>query len=135
MSRPFGGVWSGPEAARLLRHVHHAERAVRGALAARRGAGGLAGRALDQAIRELLLLESSDWAFMLHRGEMAEYAEARVRSHVHRVGRLTGIALSSEPTMEDLAWVHAVCDKDRFLSELSGEEIRDAFDAWGEQAR
>ena len=131
----FGEVWSGPEAARLLRHVHHAERAVRGALAARRGAGGLAGRALDQAIRELLLLESSDWAFMLHRGEMAEYAEARVRSHVHRVGRLTGIALSSEPTMEDLAWVHAVCDKDRFLSELSGEEIRDAFDAWGEQPR
>ena len=130
----FGEVWAGPEAARLHRHVHHAERALRGALTRRRGVGGLAGRALDQAVRELLLLQSSDWAFMLHRGEMAEYAEARVKSHAHRVARLASIALSSEPTMEDLAWIHALCDKDRFLAELSGEELRDAFDPWGEQA-
>jgi len=32
--------------------------------------------------------------------------------------------------VEDLAWVHAVCDKDRFLGELTGEQIRDAFDEW-----
>jgi len=126
----FGGVWAGDASARLWRHVHHGERIVRGALSGLRDASGLSGRALDQAIRELLLLESSDWAFMLHRGEVTEYAEARVRSHAHRVARLSAIAAAPSPTVEDLAYVHAVCDRDRFLCELAGDEIRDAFDPW-----
>ena len=126
----FGEVWAGPEAAQLWRHVHHAERRVRDAVERRRYAGGLSGRAVDQAIRELMLLEASDWAFMMRRGEMTEYAEARVRAHAHRAGRLAEIALAETPTMDDLAWVHAVCDRDRFLAELSGESIRDAFDPW-----
>jgi len=126
----FGEVWAGASAARLWRHVHHGERIVRAALELRREASGLSGRALDQAIRELMLLEASDWAFMLHRREMAEYAETRVRSHVQRLTRLSAIARSKSPTVEDLAYVHAVCDRDRFLADLHGEEIRDAFDAW-----
>jgi hypothetical protein len=32
--------------------------------------------------------------------------------------------------MDDLTWVHAVASRDRFLGELTGEEIRDAFDPW-----
>ena len=126
----FGEVWAGPEAAQLWRHVHHAERRVREAVERLRHANGLAGRALDQSIRELMLLEASDWAFMMRRGEMTQYAETRVRSHAHRAGRLAEIALTEKPTMDDLAWVHAVCDRDRFLGELSGEGIRDAFDPW-----
>lgn len=126
----FGQVWAGPEAALLWRHVHHAELGVRAAVERRRAATGLSGRALDQAIRELLLLQSSDWAFMMRRGEMTTYAEARVRAHVHRAHRLAQIALAASPSVDDLAWVHAVCDRDRFLGELSGERIRDAFDPW-----
>lgn len=126
----FGEVWTGPAAAALLRHVHHAERGVRDAVARRRGAQGLAGRALDQSIRELLLLQASDWPFMIHRGETAAYADSRVRSHVHRAARLAAIALAEQPTVEDLAWVHAVEGRDRFLTELSGEQLRDAFDPW-----
>jgi 1,4-alpha-glucan branching enzyme len=126
----FGAVWAGPEAARLWRHVHHAEQRVRSALGTRRGAGGLSGRALEQAIRELLLLESSDWAFMLRQREMTGYAEERVKVHAYRAGRLSGVSVGAQPTVDDLAWVHAVCHQDRFLGELSGEEIRDAFDPW-----
>ena len=126
----FGEVWTGPAAARLLRHVHQTERLVRRAAVRRRDAGGLAGRALDQAIRELLLLESSDWPFMLHRGDMAGYAEARAGAHAHRAARLAQIAETITPTMDDLTWVHAVASRDRFLGELTGEAIRDAFDPW-----
>jgi 1,4-alpha-glucan branching enzyme len=126
----FGEVWAGPEAARLWRHVHHAERRVREATAGRRSARGLRGRALDQSIRELMLLESSDWAFMLRRGEMTAYAEARVRAHVHRAGRLAEIALGGEPAADEARWVEAVCARDALLAELSGEAIRDAFDPW-----
>lgn len=126
----FGEVWTGPAAARLLRHVHQTERLVRRAVERRRDAEGIAGIALDQAIRELLLLESSDWPFMLHRGEMAGYAEARAGSHAHRAAKLAAIAVTIAPTNEDAAWVHAVAARDRFLGELAGEAIRDAFDPW-----
>jgi 1,4-alpha-glucan branching enzyme len=67
---------------------------------------------------------------MLHRGDMAGYAETRAGSHAHRAARLAKIAETIAPTMEDLTWVHAVASRDRFLSELTGEAIRDAFDPW-----
>jgi 1,4-alpha-glucan branching enzyme len=127
----FGDVWAGPQAARLWRHVHHAEQRTRTAVDQRRNAGGDAGRALDQTIRELMLLEASDWAFMLRRGEMTSYAESRVRAHAHRAARLASIAMADVATPDDVAWLSSVCDKDRLFSELAGNEIRDAFDPWG----
>jgi 1,4-alpha-glucan branching enzyme len=39
-------------------------------------------RALNQAARELLLAQSSDWAFILKTGTMVEYAVKRTRDHV-----------------------------------------------------
>ena len=40
---------------------------------------------LATAIRELLLLESSDWLFMVARGVMVAEAEARLVRHAQRV--------------------------------------------------
>jgi 1,4-alpha-glucan branching enzyme len=37
---------------------------------------------LNQAARELLLAQSSDWAFILKTGTMVEYAKERTRVHV-----------------------------------------------------
>jgi 1,4-alpha-glucan branching enzyme len=51
-------------------------------------AKGLKQRALKQAARELLLAQASDWAFMLHRDVMAEYAAKRVKTHMLRLLRL-----------------------------------------------
>jgi 1,4-alpha-glucan branching enzyme len=39
-------------------------------------------RALNQAARELLLAQASDWAFILKTGSMPEYAERRTREHI-----------------------------------------------------
>src|SRR5205807_9481995 len=39
-------------------------------------------RALNQAARELLLVQSSDWAFIMKTGTMVEYARERTRVHV-----------------------------------------------------
>lgn len=126
----FGDAWTGPASAALWRPVHHAAREVEEAVLRRRDATGIAGVALEQAIRELMLLQASDWAFMRARGEMAEYGDARVRSHAHRARRLAAIARSDEVSAEDAAWVRAVCDRDRLLAELTGPSIRDAFDPW-----
>jgi 1,4-alpha-glucan branching enzyme len=45
-------------------------------------------RALNQAARELLLAQSSDWAFIMKSGTMVEYAEQRTRTHVHNFNHL-----------------------------------------------
>jgi len=45
-------------------------------------AEGLTGKALDQASRELLLAQSSDWAFMMKTGHHREYAVRRFKGHL-----------------------------------------------------
>ena len=51
-------------------------------------AEGLRLRALNQAARELLLAQASDWSFIMKTGTMAEYAHKRTRAHIARFTRL-----------------------------------------------
>ena len=51
-------------------------------------ADGLTRRALNQMARELLLAQSSDWAFILTGGTHTAYAQRRMRDHVARFTRL-----------------------------------------------
>jgi 1,4-alpha-glucan branching enzyme len=50
--------------------------------------GSLALRALNQAARETLLAQSSDWAFLLYIGSHSEYAKARLEDHAANAVRL-----------------------------------------------
>ena len=45
-------------------------------------------RALNQAARELLLAQASDWAFQIYQGTTVEYATRRFRSHIRRFNAL-----------------------------------------------
>src|SRR5262245_14655496 len=47
-------------------------------------ASGLKRRALQQAARELLLAQSSDWPFILRTGTSPAYARQRVKDHLLR---------------------------------------------------
>ena len=49
---------------------------------------------LSQAARELLLLQSSDWPFLITTGQAAEYARERFREHAERFDRLATLAES-----------------------------------------
>ena len=49
---------------------------------------GLEKRALNQAARELLLAQSSDWAFIMTTGTMVDYAVKRTKNHISRFNRL-----------------------------------------------
>lgn len=57
-------------------------------------ADGLLRWALDQAARELLLAQSSDWAFIMKTGTSVEYAVKRFKTHIHRFDRIAGMAES-----------------------------------------
>ena len=63
-----------------------------GMLAADPPPDGLRARAADQALRELLLLESSDWPFLVTTGQAADYGAERFRSHALRLHRSVELA-------------------------------------------
>jgi len=51
-------------------------------------ATGILERALNQASRELLLAQSSDWPFIMTTGTMVDYAVKRIKLHLSRFNRL-----------------------------------------------
>jgi len=42
----------------------------------------------NQYLRELLLAQSSDWAFMMHSRNCMDYAERRVREHLDNIAKI-----------------------------------------------
>jgi 1,4-alpha-glucan branching enzyme len=123
----YGEVWVGHEAAWTWRHVHHATRYARWLVDRHRQAGGRRGQALDQVIRELLLLQSSDWPFILKMGTATQYAEARFRAHAHRLRHLGNFVDTGVIEEKDAAWLDDVCSRDNFLAVLTGDELRRSF--------
>ena len=124
----YGEVWVGPEAAWSWRHVHHATRNLARLVRENREATGLVGTALDQAIRELLLLQSSDWNFILKTGTQMGYAAARIRAHTERLRHLSELVAAGTIAGDDVAWLDDVCTRDNFLAAMEGDELRRVFD-------
>src|SRR5438874_1613776 len=54
-------------------------------------------RAGRQAMRELLLAQSSDWPFLVTTGQAADYAVERFRAHAQRFRRAVAIARGGDP--------------------------------------
>ena len=75
-------IWLNAATDWVYPHLHVA--ADRMAALAQRfpAARGLRRRGLNQAARELLLAQSSDWAFIMSRGTFTKYAAQRTRSHL-----------------------------------------------------
>ena len=83
----FHEYWLNETNAWIYPHLHKtAERMID--LARREPADELEWRALNQAARELLLAQSSDWAFIMRTGTMVPYAVRRTRSHLLRFDKL-----------------------------------------------
>jgi 1,4-alpha-glucan branching enzyme len=87
-NKGFNEVWLNGENDWIYRHLDASaatmEKLGRGGFAE----GSLPARGFDQAARELLLAQSSDWAFMIHAGETADYATRRTKTHLARLCRL-----------------------------------------------
>ena len=52
-----------------------------------RGATGIVELALNQAARELMLMQSSDWPFIMRTGTTVSYATRRMKAHILRFNR------------------------------------------------
>ena len=85
---------------------------------ARRFSGGtsdLERRALNQAARELLLAQSSDWAFILKTGTTVSYATRRTNEAVVRFQRLHDDLLAGKV---DEPYLRALEAKDNLFPDL-----------------
>jgi len=75
----------------IYRHLHKAEERMvelAGRAAGKKKPAAAVQAALQQAARELLLAQISDWAFLMATGGSAPYAEKRTRNHLHSFTRL-----------------------------------------------
>lgn len=75
-------VWLNPANDWVYEYLHQAEVKMRDYTDLYADAGGVEKRALNQAARELLLAQSSDWCFIMRMGTVVQYAEERLKSHL-----------------------------------------------------
>ena len=89
-------TWMNPETEWMWPVIHGAERRMESLVAQYPDADGDLERVLSQAARELLLLQSSDWPFLVTTGQAKEYAIKRFREHVERFDEMADMAESGE---------------------------------------
>ncbi len=112
----YGDYWCNGSNAWVYRHLHKmAERMVE--LAHRfPNAEGTARRALNQAAREVMLAQASDWAFIMKTGTTVPYATKRTNEHVKRFTRIYDRLTGGLPV--DEAWLHEVEWRDNLFPEM-----------------
>ncbi len=87
-NKGYAEVWLEGSNDWIYRHLH--QQAIRMAELVERfpNEKGLRKRALEQALREMLLAEASDWAFIMKTGTTVPYAVQRTREHIHNFTRI-----------------------------------------------
>ena len=90
-------VWMNPETSWTYTHIYPAELYTREVCTAGKwNDGALGERIIKQLCRELLLLESSDWQFLITTGAARDYAELRFTTHNDQFNELKSIWQSFE---------------------------------------
>ncbi len=87
-------TWQNVDNGWMLPVVHSAELKMEEIVARYPNARGVLKEILNQAARELLLMQSSDWPFLISTGQAKEYAVARFQAHVDNFYQLVSIAES-----------------------------------------
>lgn len=108
-------VWDNPETKEYWRRVERAGEQVR-------EIAGRDGRLLPTALRQLLLLEASDWPFLVENGSARDYAERRIGEHAGAIEALAALAGRPVPrTREEALFLARLARRDRaFGPELGG---------------
>lgn len=81
-------TWWNPEVEWMWEHIHRAENRMVALASEYFGEDDFSDRVLEQLGRELLLLESSDWPFLITTGQAGEYGKRRLLEHASAFHRL-----------------------------------------------
>ncbi len=97
----YCGMWLDEKNAWIYPHLHSAARRMNRAVRTfGENPDAVTDRVLKQLARELLLAQSSDWAFLIKTGTAKHYAAQRVHDHIQRFNKLYDqlMAHSIDPT-------------------------------------
>jgi 1,4-alpha-glucan branching enzyme len=76
-------------------------------------------RILNQMARELLLAQSSDWAFQIYQGTTVEYSTRRFESHIYRFDLLSKmVETSADLSPDQLDLLAEIEGRDNIFPEL-----------------
>lgn len=109
-------VWLNGSNAWMYRHLHRMERRMATLSAENPRAKGIRKRLLNQAVRELLLAQSSDWPFIITNRTSVTYALRRFRSHVDRFLAIDDML--SKKRAVDAAWLADVESMDNLFGSV-----------------
>jgi 1,4-alpha-glucan branching enzyme len=101
--RGYYKVWLNENTAWMYPYQHVAEERMTRLANEFHSPDDLQRRILNQAARELLLAQSSDWAFQIYQGTTVEYATRRFRNHISRFDFLANGLESGSIDAERLA--------------------------------
>lgn len=73
-------------------------------------------RAINQAAREILLAESSDWPFIIKSGTMVAYAEKRLKTHLNRFYKLLN---DLQKGSIDENWLKEIESRDNIFGDMN----------------
>ena len=111
----YNEVWLNETNDWIYRHLHKAAERMVQLANENRNATGIKRDALNQAARELLLAQSSDWAFIMRAGTMVEYAKKRTRDHI---GRFTKLYNDIKANNIDEEWLRDIEYKDNIFPDI-----------------
>lgn len=84
----YNQVWLNSKNDWVYRHLHKAENRMAELAQRNYQAPGPYREALQQAARELMLAQASDWTFIITTGTVVEYALNRIQGHLEKFNRL-----------------------------------------------
>jgi 1,4-alpha-glucan branching enzyme len=111
----YNEVWLNGSNDWIYRHLHKAEERMLQLTREHPEAEGITERMLNQAARELLLAQSSDWAFIMTTGTMTPYAEKRTRDHINRFHHIYQQIKSGNM---DYPWLEEIESRDSIFQEI-----------------
>jgi len=114
-------VWLNEKNDDIYRHLLKATRRMVNLAEQFPRAGGILRRALNQAARELLLAQQSDWTFMMKTGAHADYARRRFAEHIGRFTRLYASIIAEDIREET---VQEMEEKDRIFPAIDYRVFR-----------
>ncbi|HXC62535.1 MAG TPA: 1,4-alpha-glucan branching protein domain-containing protein, partial [Nitrospiria bacterium] len=117
----YNEVWLNNRNDWVWRHLHQAARRMEELIRNYPNSEGVLRRALNQASRELLLAQSSDWPFMMKTGQQVEYAVKRFNDHLLRFLRLSDEIRSKQI---DEIWLKELEDRDNLFPALDYRRFR-----------
>ncbi len=88
----FHWIWLNRDTEWTWPHIYRCEETMAGLAPLAAGARGELKEVLDQLTRELLLLQASDWQFLISTWSARDYAEMRFTNHVGEFERLAAMA-------------------------------------------